>query len=113
MHDNECVFSQHNVEDISHVLLFCPEIESWWRHYLPILEDSVIVMHYPSFCEVVECIMNSRGDENLTRFFTIAWDFWDRRNKMVYNHINLHPHFAAENALALTFLHKEGSSVTT
>lgn len=45
--------------------------------------------------------------EDLAKFFIIAWGLWSRRNKYIYENINIPPQAAIEKGLSILLLDKD------
>lgn len=84
-------------------------MNQWWKPYLTLLN----VYEHPnkSFYEMTEFIVQIGNEEDLAKFFTIAWGLWSRRNKMIYVNINIHPEAVVEKALFIKLLYKECNEV--
>lgn len=51
--------------------------------------------------------------EGLAKFFPFAWGVWGRRNKQIFDNVELTPKMVIERALALQSLQKECTKKTS
>lgn len=45
--------------------------------------------------------------DNDVKFFSITWEQWSRRNKMVYENVYMDPKTSIEKAFAVQMLHQD------
>lgn len=82
--EGKCVLD----EDLSHAVFHYPTIRSLWNTFLPCMQN---VPQYQSFVELAGWVRN-RGKENeLSKFFLIAWGLWGKHNKKLYEEANINP----------------------
>lgn len=105
----KCKLCNQPMEDLSHALLFCNSICHWQMIYLPILDP--LKYTNQNFLAVLEFILKHGNEEEGACFFTIAWSFWRRRNKLIYDGIHTQPQEAIEMALSLKTAYQDSFHV--
>lgn len=100
-----CKFCNYPIEDLSHALINNPSLSKWSNTYLPSMKPFKNTNSY--FNVVIEYKLKLGNEEFWYEFLTIAWCFWGRRNKLVYEDLHIHPQEATERAFSLSTTYKE------
>lgn len=100
-------FYNQSTEDLNHAFLCCSS--NWLKTYLLIMN----YLEHTSKCffVVTKSILKIENEDEGAKFLTIAWSFWRRRNKLVYEDLHIHPQEAIEKALSLYVAYKDCGSM--
>ncbi|XP_058752383.1 uncharacterized protein LOC131625548 [Vicia villosa] len=83
-----CVFCLMQEEDLTHIMLNCPKLKSFWRKIHIWLNVDIPVMQ-DCCCHLLKCINLLRDNMSGCRigaiWLTICWCIWKVRNDIVFN----------------------------
>ncbi|XP_041025337.1 uncharacterized protein LOC121265716 [Juglans microcarpa x Juglans regia] len=96
--EDNCVFCGTEEEDIIHAIYQCRTIRQCW---IDLGLGLQLEARYIDFVEFVTIAQKNGSKEEVEKFLVIAWGFWYRSNKKMFDDSEVHPIAAVHQTLAL------------
>ncbi|XP_042965942.1 uncharacterized protein LOC122299620 [Carya illinoinensis] len=96
--DPKCCLCAEQNEDLSHAIVYCPQLIEFWKGQLPKLFD---IQKPILFIDLINHVHNKGTTEELQFFCLIAWSFWYRRNRKIHDLVVLPIKQVVDHALSV------------